>query len=471
VDPTVPKALATAWTARRTIAANDVASLDGRRPASSVAMTVPIPAERLEAMFNDGAEVAVVDVREAAAYRSGHLLLSTSIPLSEIEARAPLLLPSRNVRIVLVDDDGALADRAAALLSLNGYTQLHVLMGGVAAWRNAGHELFGGASVTALAFAAFVERYCATPAIEFEQYREWRRQGRDVLLVEAAESSEAASLGLAGSVGCPAAEMLLRVPALLRSPSTVVVVTSPHEALAILGAQSLRDAGLPNPVCSLKGDPRRWAADLPQETGIVRPAPEPGGGNLLRARRLAHNLAERYGVVIVDGKRPPGSVKPSDGTEYVIDVRLPHQFASGHRRGSINMPGALLVNQLEQSIAVRQARVVLVDHHEVQAVVTAHWLRQMGIADVRVMRGGLEGRLDTWRARGGAQRIASGGAPAAGAESPAGQPFTGADGERSDLPRSPGDSAAAALRLLARVERDPFLRFSIQPVAPRQLDR
>jgi rhodanese-related sulfurtransferase len=472
MEPTSQKVISNLFAVRRN-AGGDAPSLDARAAGvSSEIVPTALSAARLEEMLSDGDELAVIDVREAASYQHGHLLSSASVPLSRIDARAPLLLPSRKVRVVLVDDDDGSARRAASLLALQGYSQLHVLAGGVHAWRAAGHELFSGGSVVALAFAAFVERHCATPSIEFDQYREMRRQGRDVLLVDASHILASAPSGLAGSVACPAAELLLRVPALLRSPSTVVVITSVHEALSILGAQSLRDAGLPNPVFSLKGDPRRCALEHQVDMGAVRPAPEPGGGNLLRARRLAHNLAERYGVTIVDGKRPVIPKTDPDGTDYLIDVRQPHQFASGHRRGSINLPGDLLVNQLEQHLPVRQARVLLVDHHEVQAIVTAHWLRQMGIADVGVLRGGLEGRLEAWRG-GGTRRHEAAGidqpgdavAPTAAREGATSRASDGA----ADVGQAgaPGDSAAAALRLLARVEREPFLRFQIgAPSAP-----
>jgi rhodanese-related sulfurtransferase len=467
MDSTSPRVIPNLWAVRRT-AGGDVTSLDARAAGlSSEVVPTALSAARLEEMLSDGAELAVIDVREAASYQHGHLLCSASVPLSRIDARAPLLLPSRKVRVVLVDDDDGSARRAASLLALQGYSQLHVLAGGVQAWRAAGHELFSGGSVVALAFAAFVERHCATPSIEIEQYREMRRQGRDVLLVDASHFMPFASSGLAGSVACPAAELLLRVPALLRSPSTVVVIAGVHEALSILGAQSLRDAGLPNPAFSLKGDPRRWAAEMHDQMGAVRPAPEPGGGNLLRARRLAHNLAERYGVTIIDGKRPVIPKTDPDRTDYLIDVRQPHQFASGHRRGSINLPGDLLVNQLEQLLPVRQARVLLVDHHEVQAIVTAHWLRQMGIADVAVLRGGLEGRLETWRG-GGARRHPAAAiddmGDAIGFKAELAGASSGETGGAADDGQAgaPGDSAAAALRLLARVEREPFLRFMIR---------
>jgi len=43
---------------------------------------------------------------------------------------------------------------------------------------------------------------------------------------------------------------------------------------------------------------------------------------------------------------------------------------------------------------VRGARIVLVDRHGVQAVMTAHWLMQMGWPEVFVLRDGLSGRLD-----------------------------------------------------------------------------
>ncbi len=84
-----------------------------------------------------------------------------------------------------------------------------------------------------------------------------------------------------------------------------------------------------------------------------------------------------------------------DRTTYLFDVRQPAEFEAGHYPGSLNAPGGQLVQATDTYAAVRGARIVLIDRHEVQSVMTAHWLLQMGWTDVFVLRGALDGPLQT----------------------------------------------------------------------------
>jgi rhodanese-related sulfurtransferase len=59
-------------------------------------------------------------------------------------------------------------------------------------------------------------------------------------------------------------------------------------------------------------------------------------------------------------------------------VRQADAFEAGHLPGSRNAPGGQLVQATDTFMAVRNARVVLVDEHQVQSVIAAHWLKRMG---------------------------------------------------------------------------------------------
>src|SRR5262249_16465289 len=98
-------------------------------------------------MVDDGGELALVDVREELIYSQGHLLVARSGAVSGLELKFAELVPRRATRIVLCDDNDGLAERAAAVLARNGYSDLHILGGGVAAWAAAGFELFTGVNV------------------------------------------------------------------------------------------------------------------------------------------------------------------------------------------------------------------------------------------------------------------------------------------------------------------------------------
>lgn len=347
----------------------------------------------------DGHELALIDVRDGGPFSRAHLLVASSLPLSLLEVRAPMLLPRRSVRIVVTDEAGAPegpASRAAERLLAYGYTDVAVHSDALAGWRAEGHEVFSGTNVPSKAFGEHVEHACETPRIEPSQLERWRAEGREVVVVDSRPLEEFRMVSIPGASDCPGAELVLRVPAIVKSSETIVVVNCAGRTRSIIGAQSLRNAGLPNPVYALRNGTMGWhLAGLRTDHGREVMVAEPDGEALARACSLADGVARRWGVRFVD---PDGLARmrgETDRTTYVFDVRLPDAYAAGHLPGSLNAPGGQLVQATDTFAAVRNARIVLVDRHGVQAVMTAHWLGQMGWRDVHVLRGGLDGELET----------------------------------------------------------------------------
>ena len=124
-----------------------------------------IGAAALRAMLLDGAELALIDVREERIFSESHLLFARSVPLSRLELRFARLVPRLATRIVLVDAADGLAERAAAILGNAGYSDVSILDGGIAAWAAAGYELFSGVNVPSKAFGEFIEHERGTPNI------------------------------------------------------------------------------------------------------------------------------------------------------------------------------------------------------------------------------------------------------------------------------------------------------------------
>jgi rhodanese-related sulfurtransferase len=361
----------------------------------------PVPridAAALRGRLAEGREIALVDVRDGGPFARCHLLTASSLPLASIELRAPLLLPRRDVRIVAMDADGARggeAERAAALLARHGWTDVSVLDGGLAGWQAAGHEVFSGTNVPSKAFGEHVEHVFDTPRIEPAQLERWRAEGRDVVVFDSRPLEEYRQVSIPGAADCPGAELVLRVPGQVRTPDTIVVVNCAGRTRSILGAQSLRNAGLPNPVYALKNGTMGWhLAGFRTDRGRENQVGEPAGEALARAQAMAAEVARRWRVRFIDRATLDRMRAERDRTTYVFDVRLPDAYAAGHLPGSLNAPGGQLVQATDTFAAVRHARIVLVDRHGVQAPMTAHWLAQMGWSDVHVLRDGLEGPLE-----------------------------------------------------------------------------
>ncbi len=79
----------------------------------------------------------VLDVCEPAEFAAGHINGAKNVPLAQIDGTQAL--PSnKDTPIVVVCLSGMRAGRAASTLRKAGHTRVHVLQGGMNAWREAG---------------------------------------------------------------------------------------------------------------------------------------------------------------------------------------------------------------------------------------------------------------------------------------------------------------------------------------------
>ena len=347
----------------------------------------------LRQMLDDGEEIAVLDVREEGVFaRDGHILLAANLPLSHLELHARALLPRRSVRIVVCDADDGLAAPAAARLSSHGYTDVAVLRGGAPGWADAGYRLYTGVHVPSKAFGEYVHHRYRTPEVTPQALAAWKADGRRLVILDSRPLEEYRRNTIPGSVDCPGAELPYRAFGMVPSADTTIVVNCGGRTRAIIGAQSLINAGVENPVFALKDGTQGWRlAGFELLTGSTQTAPRPGPDALARARRAAEQVAQRFEVRSIERRELDALRNDAGRTLYVVDVRSPDEFAAGHLPGSISAPGGQLVQATDRTLGVRRARVVLVDDDGVRATMTAAWLIQMGWQDVFVLRDALQG--------------------------------------------------------------------------------
>ncbi len=354
-----------------------------------------LPGE-VRAMLRDGSETALIDVREEGVFSdAGHPFFANSVPLSRLELMIRDLVPRKGVRLVVLDGGTeGLAERAAAKLGQMGYRQVAVMAGGSAAWKAAGFELFTGVNVPSKAFGELVEHRCHTPHIAAAELKRRLDAGEQVLIVDSRPIGEFRNMSIPGAFDCPGAELVYRVPDRLRSPDSLVVVNCAGRTRSIIGAQSLRNARLPNPVVALENGTMGWElAGLDLARGRVDALPPPSPEGLAKARALADDVAERFGIQrIDDGVLARFEGEAERRTLYIFDVRSPEDYAAGHLSGARSAPGGQLVQATDAYMATRNARIVLVDTDGVRAVMTGSWLVQMGWPEVYVLDGGLAGR-------------------------------------------------------------------------------
>src|SRR5438477_7336769 len=364
------------------------------RETGSEALAVT-PAD-VRAMLKDGGEIALLDVREEGVFsEEGHPFFANSLPLSRLELLVRDLAPRKLTRIVVYDGgDENLADRAAAKLTRMGYRDVAVMAGGARGWVAAGYELFTGVNVPSKAFGELVEHRCETPHIAAAELKRRLDAGEEVLIVDSRPIGEFRNMSIPGAFDCPGAELVYRVPDQLRSTDSLVVVNCAGRTRSIIGAQSLRNAGLANPVMALENGTMGWElAGLELARGRDEALPPPSPAGLVRARALADQVALKFGIVrIDDAMLARFEAEADERTLYVFDVRSPEEYIAGHLAGSRSAPGGQLVQATDAYMATRNARIVLTDDDGVRAVMTGSWLVQMGCPEVYVLAGGLKGR-------------------------------------------------------------------------------
>lgn len=322
-------------------------------------------------------ERAVLDPRPPRAYADGHLALASNAPYQELEHCAPRLVPRTGTPITLAGDPDTNA-RAAAVLTRLGYTDVRPLDGGVDGWRRSGGRVYTGTNVRSKALGEWVEQRYGTPAVDPATVRSWLDDGDDVVIVDSRTTAEYRHHHIPGGLHTGGgAEVVYRVDQALRGPDTRVVVNCQGRTRGIIGAQSLINTGLPNPVYALRNGTPAWEwAGLPLDVGdgdhLALP-PEPSAD----ARRWAdRTLAELATEPAYD----------PDGTTYLLDVRSPEEHAAGHPPGSVSAPGGQLVQAFDAYVAVRGARLVLVDTPDrIRAANTASWLRYLHDGPIAVI--------------------------------------------------------------------------------------
>ena len=81
-------------------------------------------------------KAVLIDLREPAEFAAGHAAGARNVPLDTLDA-AKGLPTNKAIPLVVVCATGARSSRAVAQLRKAGYTQVHSLAGGNAAWRDA----------------------------------------------------------------------------------------------------------------------------------------------------------------------------------------------------------------------------------------------------------------------------------------------------------------------------------------------
>ena len=348
----------------------------------------------LKNALHDGNELALLDVREEGQFGEGHLLFATPLPYSRLELGIGALVPRKSARIVLCDDGDGVAERGVKRLNAIGYADVSVLAGGNPAWAAAGFAIFKGVNVPSKLFGELVEHVYDTPRITVTELAQMKQRNEDFIIVDGRPFTEYNKMNIPGGICCPNAELPLRIRQLVNNPKTKIVVNCAGRTRSIMGAQTLLNFGIENPVVALENGTQGWVlADFELERGATRKYPEQiEAAALPGLQASAQRLLARFKVSTVTAQQVASWLSETNRSLYVLDVRTPEEFAAGSLPGAMHAPGGQLVQATDAWVGVRNARIVLADSEGVRAPVVAAWLKQLG-CDVTVLEGGVNSGL------------------------------------------------------------------------------
>jgi rhodanese-related sulfurtransferase len=336
----------------------------------------------LKSWLSDGAEIALFDVREHGQYGSGHLFFAVPLPYSRFEIGLSLLAPNPAVRVVLCDGDGddGVAARAAARAEALGYRNIAVLAGGVPAWREAGYTLYEGVNVPSKTFGEIIETQRHTPRLTASAVAAMQAAGADFVIVDGRPFAEYARMNIPGGICCPNGELALRIHDIAPDPKTTIVVNCAGRTRSIIGAQTLIDVGVPNPVFALENGTQGWfLAGLDVEHGASRRYPDAAGPRDMDALcRRARRFAGASGAPFVAPEEAHAWLADAARTTFLFDVRTHEEAAASGIPGFVHAPGGQLIQATDHWAGVKGARIVVLDEEQVRAPVVAGWLRQLG---------------------------------------------------------------------------------------------
>jgi rhodanese-related sulfurtransferase len=210
------------------------------------------------------------------------------------------------------------------------------------------------------------------------------------VIVDGRPFAEYRKMSIPGGICCPNGELALRIRNIAPDPSSKIVVNCAGRTRSIIGAQTLLEFGVPNPVYALENGTQGWfLAGLELEHGALRRhSDDVGAADIAQQQAQAQQFARARGVAYVAPAQAAAWLADPARTTYLLDVRTAEEHAVAAPPGFRHAPGGQLIQATDQWVGVKRARLVLADDELVRAPVVAGWFRQLGY-EACVLDGGI----------------------------------------------------------------------------------
>ncbi len=314
-------------------------------------------------------EVALIDIREAGEFGTGHALLAVNLPWSQLEVRTRATILRVDHPIIVQDQQGGeRARRAVQRLQQLGYRDVRLAQGGVDAWQ----PLFHGVNVPSKAFSEWIELQAHTPTISAATLHQWQQQQRPHHLIDGRTPEEFREFHIPGAINVPNGELIPWLSQQSIPLDEPIVITCAGRTRGIIGAQALLDAGFPHQIVALAGGTQAWRID---ELPVI---PKPDHHFTVHAAPLSAAGLAADALQPIDAATLAQWRADKNRTTYLFDVRSREEFVAGSIPGAIWLPAGQLIQTLDEHVTVRNARVVLFDPQQARARFSGWFLHQLG---------------------------------------------------------------------------------------------
>jgi len=351
-----------------------------------------VDAKTLKQWLHGKTEIALFDVREHGQYGESHLFLATSVPYSRLEYDVARLAPRKSVRLVVYDENGTgVSVKAAEALKHQGYTDIYILSGGLQTWQDAGFNLFAGVNLPSKTFGELVERKCHTPRISAHDLMKMIRDCEDFIVLDGRPQSEFKKMSIPGAQCCPNGELAYRIKSYVKNQETKIVINCAGRTRSIIGAQTLVNLGIKNPIFALENGTQGWflndyVLDHGKDSQYAAPFVDE------EIALACNDLVRKFDIPLITDEHFLLWKNEESRSLFLCDVRTAEEFLIDGLPGAQNTPGGQLIQATDQFIGVRNARIVLYDSDGVRAIMVASWLKQMG-HDVAVLKEGVKSKV------------------------------------------------------------------------------
>jgi len=332
-------------------------------------------------------EVALLDIREVNAYGQGHIFMAINVPYSRLELGVNQCVPDRTAKIVLIDENGVLAEHARDKLTRFGFLQVLTVAGGMHAWCTEGYDSYDGTYVLEHAFGLFVVDQYQTPSISASELMKIRENGEDALIIDTRPFDAYTKGTIPGSINIPLGELAVRFSNVVRDRHERVVVHCAGLTRGALGAQTLINLGIANPVAVLWDGTKGWGVAGGQlEHHATREAPESSENVPDFVQEFQEFARDHYPITFVSIDHVREQTKKDNQQSFLmIDIRTREEHLTDPLAASVWIPGGELIGMTQDHLALRNMDLCLVGNGDGRAEIIAGWLLEQGWPSVSIM--------------------------------------------------------------------------------------